>query len=83
MDEFMGGLVNIALFVVDKLIVYSDWGHDFRPDFVEQYKFVNNLPEIHLYGDTATAITEYLEILRSMGQKLEIQEEQWIDQVLM
>ena len=59
--EILVSCINqeMALFVIDEVHCVSEWGHDFRPnfldikDFVNSYLVVNN--RIHILATTATA----------------------------
>ncbi len=51
---FVDGL-NISLLAVDEAHCVSQWGHDFRPDYLEAAKLRERLPRTPLVALTATA----------------------------
>lgn len=57
-----------SLIVVDEVHCLSEWGHDFRPDFLNIRKFVQNIlsvnPNLHLLATTATANDLVIEDLK-------------------
>lgn len=58
---------NIAMVAVDEAPCISQWGHDFRPSYLEIPKFIdalNNRPVVSTY--TATATKEIVEELRTL-----------------
>lgn len=50
---------EISLIAIDEVHCLSEWGHDFRPDFMKIRKFVQTVlsrnPKLHLLATTATA----------------------------
>lgn len=50
---------EFSLVVIDEVHCLSEWGHDFRPDFMKIRKFVQTAlsrnPKLHLLATTATA----------------------------
>ena len=64
--------VPISLLVVDEAHCISEWGHNFRPDYLKlpQYQKQLNIPQVLLL--TATATTS---VIQDMKSKFEIAEE--------
>ena len=48
----------IALFAVDEVHCMSQWGHDFRPDYLDVADLRTRFPDVPLLGATATADTD-------------------------
>ena len=47
---------NVGLFVVDEAHCISDWGHDFRPDYLRIVRIIESLPSnVPVLATTATA----------------------------
>ena len=69
-EEFitMLGRLKVALFVVDEAHCISDWGHDFRPDYMRIKQFLNVLPSnIAVLATTATANNR---VIQDISQQL-------------
>ena len=64
--------VPISLLVVDEAHCISEWGHNFRPDYLKlpQYQRAFNIPQVLLL--TATATTK---VISDMGSKFAIAKE--------
>lgn len=64
--------IRIGLFVIDEVHCISDWGHDFRLDYGNLYKVLQQLPgTVPVLGTTATANNRVIEDLKAqMGQDL-------------
>ena len=47
--------LNIAFFAIDEAHCISEWGHDFRPDYLTLARIRDDFPEVPLAAFTATA----------------------------
>jgi ATP-dependent DNA helicase RecQ len=66
---------RIGLFVVDEAHCISDWGHDFRPDYLRIVRILQALPpNLPALATTATANNRVVEdIVSQLGPNLELQ----------
>ena len=49
------GQINVALFAIDEAHCMSQWGHDFRPEYLELVHLRHHFPEVPTIAVTATA----------------------------
>lgn len=61
---------KISLFTIDEAHCISQWGHDFRPSYLNIKEFLNFFPEVPKIALTATANTETREdIIKQLNLK--------------
>lgn len=59
---------KIALFAIDEAHCVSQWGHDFRPDYLRIANMLNHWPDVPRIAMTATAVSQTKkEIIQSLG----------------
>ncbi|MDD2853842.1 MAG: DNA helicase RecQ [Desulfuromonadaceae bacterium] len=70
LSDFLGVLasVKLALFAIDEAHCISQWGHDFRPDYVKLGQLRSTFPDVPIVAMTATADPETRkDIVRQLG----------------
>src|SRR5436305_6570176 len=70
--EFLAtlGTNAIALFVIDEAHCISQWGHDFRPDYLRLREAIAALGDPPVLALTATATSEVVDdVLRQLGRE--------------
>lgn len=70
MPEFLQLLkgLSLSLFAVDEAHCISEWGHDFRPDYLGLSVIPNEFPEVPIAAFTATATSKVQEdIIARLG----------------
>jgi len=72
-SSFMGAMstVNVSLFAIDECHCVSQWGHDFRPDYLRLAKAINAFNRPPVIALTATATPEVRE---DVVKQLELRE---------
>lgn len=62
------GAVPICLIAIDEAHCISEWGHDFRPDYLELPRMLARLPRVPVAAFTATAtVRVQQDIIRRLG----------------
>lgn len=64
--------MNVCLLVVDESHCISQWGHDFRPSYLQISEIRQLLPTVPVLALTATATNE---VVKEIQQKLQFKEE--------
>ncbi|MDR2643736.1 MAG: DNA helicase RecQ [Planctomycetaceae bacterium] len=60
--------LKIAFFAIDEAHCISEWGHDFRPDYLALSKIVHEFPDVPVTAFTATATQRVAEdIINRLG----------------
>lgn len=70
LPDFLDALatIKLALFAIDEAHCISQWGHDFRPDYVKLGQLRSTFPEVPIVAMTATADPETRkDIVRQLG----------------
>ncbi len=70
LDGFLGELarVELALFAIDEAHCVSQWGHDFRPEYVRLSVLRERFPDVPMIALTATADEQTrVDVVRQLG----------------
>jgi ATP-dependent DNA helicase RecQ len=60
--------VEVSLFAVDEAHCISQWGHDFRPDYMRLKQAIAQFPKARIMGLTATATEDVrIDIVKELG----------------
>ena len=65
-------LMNVSLIAVDEAHCISQWGHDFRPSYLDIFNIRNIIPNVPLLALTATATKP---VLKDISKYLELRKE--------
>lgn len=57
--------IDVSFIAVDEAHCISQWGYDFRPDYLDIYKIKNIYPELQVCAFTATANSKTLKDIKS------------------
>lgn len=63
MDQFLGHLrrTNLCVIAIDEAHCISEWGHDFRPDYLYLAESIKHFPDVPVGAFTATATEQVQE----------------------
>jgi ATP-dependent DNA helicase RecQ len=70
MPEFLEllGRTTLAFVAIDEAHCISEWGHDFRPDYLRLGELVERFPEVPVTAFTATATDQAQSVLQGGAQ---------------
>lgn len=78
-DEFRENMLlpvtdRIGLFIIDEAHCISDWGHDFRPDYLRITRIIQSLPpNVPVLATTATANQRVVDdVIAQLGERLSV-----------